>query len=260
MAGCGRPTGDFGRAQPSFLHDSILPVVGRAGVILREDPYSGFPMTDDELLLRDRAWAFVRAPHVRDWWFDTLVEGERIRLLPVLKGEAPKKGGLPIFNAAWDRGRYHGYLLSDGRRSTESLWSRVVADAYGDAELVPPFCDVASRVRKADFERLGALRRQGIVEADLNDGAEARVAENEEIVAWVWHALGYRAASYRYAIDRFQVEAPSDQFFAANRAYMTLVASRCTGAPSLKAAMPNPERHSRLMSAPDPFDEPVPQK
>ena len=28
VAACGRPTGDFGRAEPSFLHDTILPVAG----------------------------------------------------------------------------------------------------------------------------------------------------------------------------------------------------------------------------------------
>ncbi|PKR88935.1 hypothetical protein CXZ10_12525 [Pleomorphomonas diazotrophica] len=271
VAACGRPTGDFGRAEPSFLHDKLLPAAGNlVAEHGRKEPVSRFPLTDDEIELRNRAWAFVRAPHVRDWWLDTLVEGERTRILPILKGgSAPSAEivamfpeiALPLLAPAYDRSRYHRYLLSDGRISTETLWTRVIDDARADTMLIPPFCDVAARVRRADVERLGALRRQRIVEAGLHDGAEARVWENEETIAWVWQALGYRAASYRYAIDHFQVEAPSGQLFAANRAYDTLIASKCIGAPAIRTVMPGgPGRHSRLMEARDPFDEPVLQK
>lgn len=260
LSACGRPTGDFGRAEPSYLHDAILPMAGNLAAVYRKEPYSAFPLTADEIELRDRAWGFVRAPHARDWWLDTLVEGERTRLIPVMKGEAPPPDVFPLFAPNWDRSRYHGYLLTDGRISTETLWSRVINDLGADTALIPPFCAVAARVRRADVERLGALRRQGVVEAGLHEGAEGRVWENEQTISWVWHALGYRAASYRYAIDHFQVEAPSDQFLAANRAYDTLVFSKCTGAPSFRATPPGPGRHSRLMDPPDPFDEPVPQK
>ncbi len=271
VTACGRPTGDFGRAEPSFLHDTLLPVAGSlVASQARKEPVSAFPLTDDEIELRDRAWAFVRAPHVRDWWLDTLVEGERTRILPVLKGRETASSetaamfpqiALPLIAPAYDRSRYHGYLLSDGRISTETLWTRVIDDTEADTALIPPFCDVAARVRRDDVERLGALRRQRLVEASLHEGAEARVWENEETIAWVWQALGYRASSYRYAIDHFQVEAPSDQLFAANRAYDALVSAKCFGAPPIRTAMPSgPQRHSRLMTAPDPFDEPVPQK
>ncbi|MCM5558614.1 hypothetical protein [Pleomorphomonas sp. JP5] len=271
VTACGRPTGDFGRAEPSFLHDTLLPTAGNlVAEHVRKEPVSGFPLTDDEIELRNRVWAFVRAPHVRDWWLDSLVEGERTRILPILKGGASistetasmfPEIALPLIEPAYDRGRYHRYLLSDGRISTETLWTRVINDAGSDSALIQPFCQVAARVRRADIERLGALRRQRLVEARLHEGAEARVWENEEAISWVWQALGYRAASYRYAIDHFQVEAPSDQLFAANRAYDTLVFSKCVGAPPIKTAVPSaPYRHSRLLNAPDPFDEPVPQK
>jgi hypothetical protein len=271
VTACGRPTGDFGRAEPSFLHDTLLPAAGDLMASqARKEPVSAFPLTDDEIELRNRAWAFVRAPHVRDWWLDTLVEGERTRILPVLKGGeamSPETAAmfpqiaLPLIAPAYDRGRYHAYLLSDGRISTETLWARVIDDVGADTALIPPFCAVAARVRREDVERLGALRRQRLVEAGLHEGAEARVWENEETITWVWQALGYRAASYRYAIDHFEVEAPSGQLPAANRVYGILVSAKCFGAPSLRTAMPRgPERHSRLMTAPDPFDEPVPQK
>lgn len=267
VAACGRPTGDFGRAAPSFLHDTLLPVAGDLiASQARKEPVSAFPLTDDEIELRNRAWAFVRAPHARDWWLDTLVEGERTRILPILKGDAETAAmfpqiALPLIAPAYDRSRYHRYLLSDGRRSTETMWTRVTDDARADTALVPPFCAVAARVRRADVERLGALRRQGLVEAGLHQGAEARVWENEETISWVWQALGYRGASYRYAIDHLEVEAPSDQLATAERALAGLLGVRCFGAPAMRTAMPSgPARHSRLMNPPDPFDEPVPQK
>lgn len=267
VAACGRPTGDFGRAAPSYLHDTLLPVAGDfIASQARKEPVSAFPLTDDEIELRNRAWAFVRAPHARDWWLDTLVEGERTRILPILKGDAETAAmfpeiALPLIAPAYDRSRYHRYLLSDGRRSTETLWTRVTDDARADTALVPPFCAVAARVRRADVERLGALRRQGLVEAGLHEGAEARVWENEETISWVWQALGYRGASYRYAIDHLEVEAPSDQLATAERALAGLLGVRCFGAPATRTAMPGgPARHSRLMNPPDPFDEPVPQK
>lgn len=271
VAACGRPTGDFGRAAPSYLHDTLLPAAGDLiASQARKEPVSAFPLTDDEIELRNRAWAFVRAPHARDWWLDTLVEGERTRILPILKGDgamSPETAAmfpeiaLPLIAPAYDRSRYHRYLLSDGRRSTETLWTRVTDDARADTALVPPFCAVAARVRRADVERLGALRRQGLVEASLHEGAEARVWENEETISWVWQALGYRGASYRYAIDHLEVEAPSGQLVTAERALAELLGVRCFGAPAMRTAMPSvPARHSRLMNPPDPFDEPVPQK
>ena len=99
VTACGRPTGDFGRAEPSFLHDTLLPAAGKlTAEYVRKEPVSGFPLTDDEIELRNRAWAFVRAPHVRDWWLDSLVEGERTRILPILKGgDAPSPEIVAMF-------------------------------------------------------------------------------------------------------------------------------------------------------------------
>ncbi|HUG62203.1 MAG TPA: hypothetical protein VMP03_10170, partial [Methylomirabilota bacterium] len=85
LASCGRPTGDFDRARPSALHDDVLPAIGRfSAETKRNEPVSRFNLTDDERELRDRAFAFTRAPHLGDWWLDTLVEGQRTRVLPIL--------------------------------------------------------------------------------------------------------------------------------------------------------------------------------
>jgi hypothetical protein len=271
LAACGRPTGDFGRAKPSVVHDLVLPQAG--GLVAkygRHEPVSDFNYTDDERELRDRAWAFVRAPHVRDWWLDTLVEGERTRILPALEGEgAPTpeiagmfgEYGLPLLDPAYDPSRYYAYLRSDRYRSSEARWTKVGEDILGDALLVPPYCAVAARVRRADVERLAALNRQPGIDLNTVDQAYARVSENEATNAWVWRALRYRLTSYRTAIDALEIETPSEKLWETNRTFGLLAGTRCEGAPAIRLVDERRvPRRSRYAHAPDPFDEPVLQK
>ncbi|WP_181708756.1 hypothetical protein [Chthonobacter rhizosphaerae] len=248
LSSCGRPTGDFGRARPSVLHDEVLPAVARTSAEYIEGrTIAGFDLTEDEKALRDRAWAFVRPPHVGDWWLDTLVEGQRVGLLPVL-------------DPGFDPGRYHAFLRTDPYRSTDARWNKVISDIQGDALLVPPFCAVAARVRRADAERLGALGRLQVPDDRLAEEAYQRVDENSAQMAWVWRALGYRLSAYRNAIDRFEIEAPSPVVWEANRAFALLAATRCEDAPALTRLDIDAGRRSRLLDGPDPFDRPVLQK
>lgn len=270
VAAC-RPTGDFGRARPSVVHDDLLPAAGRwIASRERQEPVSGFLLTDTELELRDRAFAFVRAPHVRDWWFDALVEGERTRILPLLDMPPPvDTPSATAFEALWrtmtapafDTTRYYAFLRTDPDRSTENRWVRVGEAMTGDAALVPPFCAVAAKVRQIDVERLAALGRIAGLEDAYVDNAYARVEENNRVIAWVWRALAYRVVSYRYAIDRLTVETPSERQWDVNRTYDALAAVRCDAATSwAKAAAAGVPRASRLAKGPDPFDQPVLQK
>ena len=245
LAAC-RPTGDFGRARPSTINDDILPLAGKLAATLREEPVSWFRMTDDEEILRDRAWAFVRPPHVGDWWLGTLVEGQRTRILPEL-------------DPRFDRTRYYAYLRSDPYRSSEGRWNRVISDMQGDAMLVPPFCAVAARVRRTDVERLVTLERQAPDPAFERD-AYARVAENNAVMSWVWRALGFRVDSYRFALDRLAVETPSGLRPEAERVFAALAATRCGDAPPVRRVAIDPGRRSRIAGGPDPFDAPVLQK
>lgn len=270
LAACTRPTGDFGRAEPSLLHDTVMPAIGATTARwVRGEPVSPFPLTDEELELRDRAWSFVRAPHVADWWFDTLAEGERTRILPLIAGPGgvrPDLGSgippiaLPVFSAAWDPSRYHRFLMSGDFASTQSRWNRVIDDMEGDRELIAPFCAVAARVRGADIDRLRALERNAEGATKLRGDTEARIVENGQVMSWVWNAVGYRTASYRFAIDRLELEAPSARLLDANRRYRALMVEKCQGAPPLRSAPMPAERRSRLMAPHDPFYDPVPQK
>lgn len=270
LAGC-RPTGDFGRAKPSVIHDTVLPKIGNLAATLREEPTSGFNYTDDEGELRDRAWGFIRAPHVRDWWVDLLTEGQRTRVLPMLddgfQGDAawaidnPWFTIMPALAAPSDHTRYYAFLRTDRFASSEPRWSRVMADIQADTALVPPFCAVATRVRRIDDERLAVLNRQRDQDPVLIADARIRVDENDAVVGWVWKALDYRLNSYRFAIDRLEVETPSSKLWAANRALAALAAQRCDGAPGRAPGEASAVRRpSRLMTPRAPEEGPVLQK
>jgi hypothetical protein len=47
--------------------------------------------------------------------------------------------------------------------------------------------------------------------------AQARVAENGVILAWVQKCLGERAAAYRYVLERLVIASPSDKALEAER-------------------------------------------
>ncbi|MHC5654296.1 hypothetical protein [Stappia sp. ICDLI1TA098] len=209
--GCQRPTGDFDRAAPSVVHDLLMPEAGAQLAANRGEPVSRFNLTDDERELRERGWTLIRPPSTQDW-----IEGSRTELM--------RTRILPETGTA-DPGLYYKYLRSDRYRSSEARYDKVAADARGDADLVPPFCEVATRVMAADQERLRALGRRDITSQEELVGAQARVWENRRYIDWAGQALRYRLVSYRNAIDSLEVETPShDKVWDANSAWKKLAA------------------------------------
>ncbi len=210
LAGCGRPTGDFGRAEPSVLHDRVMPAAGELVAEWdRREVVSDFNRTDREGTLRDRAWALVRPPHVRDWFGATAVELERTRILPEI-------------DYAFDPQGYYNYLRRDPFISSETRWNRAIADMRGDTGLIGPFWSEARRVRDDDALRLRALdERRGGAPEELRN-AYARIDENARVVDWVWRSMRLRVAAYRDAIDRMMVETPSQRRLEAEAAWIEL--------------------------------------
>lgn len=207
---CSRPTGDFDRARPSVVHDALMPEAGNMAARLREEPVSEFLLTDDEKLLRNLGWGLIRPPATQDWIGGTKVELARTRLLP------EREGLVPVTN-------YTVFLGSERFRSSEVRFDRISADARGDAVLVPPFCEVATRVAKADLDRLRALSSRDLVTVDTYAGANARVWENRAYTGWVAQALRFRIQAYQTAVDHFEIETPSgSRVWEANRAIKEL--------------------------------------
>lgn len=211
-AGCSRPTGDFGRAAPSVIHDKVMPAAGEQSARLRGDPVSKFNLTNDEKLMRDRGWGLIRPPWTKDWIGGTIVELSRTRVLPEVEGRVPVD-------------LYYLFLRSDKFRSSDARYDRVASDADGDAKLVRPFCEVALRVQTADRERLRVLANKPLTTEEMYAGAKARVWENRVMITWVGQALRYRIRAYQKALDGLEIETPSaDRLWKANNAIRTLEA------------------------------------
>ena len=207
LAGCARPTGDFGRAKPSVVHDTLMPTVGAGAAAVRGAPVSLFNLTDDEKLLRDLSWSIVRPPHALDWYGQVLAELQRTRIVGRVDdlAVAPKN--------------YYRILRLERYRSTEARYARVANDALADAEAVKPFYATACRVFAADEERLKAAERMDDLTRFDHANIRNRVEENRNVVAWGWRSLNYRLAAYRYAIERLQIETPSmERVFTVNQA------------------------------------------
>ncbi|PLX39048.1 MAG: hypothetical protein C0606_00435 [Hyphomicrobiales bacterium] len=245
LAGCGRPEGDFGRAKPSVVHDNVMPAIGTRMTNVRRAargngvyaPVSKFNLTDGEKELRNRAYAIVRPPHTADWIAASLVEGQRTGILE------------PI-DTKLDPTKYYELLRKDAFRSSESRYDRLMSDMNADAELVGPFYELARQVTAVDEERL----RVAQVSPDLTDAqrqdAKTRVAENVAVIHWVWRALRFRLAAYRHAIDRLEVETPSQRLYEANVAWRRLAAAIAeaeAGQLDSERLEAGPVRPSRLM-------------
>jgi len=208
LSGCVRPTGDFERAKPSVVHDALMPAAGEQSARYRGDPVSKFNYTNDEKLLRDRGWTLIRPPWAQDWIGGTVVELSRTRILPEVEGRVPID-------------LYYIYLSSDKFRSSDARYDRITSDANGDAELVLPFCEVATRVRAADDERLRVLETKQLTTEEVYEGAKARVWENRVMIKWVSQALRYRVKAYQSALDKLEIETPTQ-----NRVWQTTTAIR----------------------------------
>ncbi|MBL8575535.1 MAG: hypothetical protein JNM13_17795 [Hyphomicrobiaceae bacterium] len=247
LGGCGRPTGDFGRAEPSVIHDRVMPAAG--GAIAkwgRDELVSGFNHTDDEGVLYDRAWGFVRPPHHADWLNASLIEGQRTRILPELDSK--------LSVAA-----YYENLRLDPYRSSEARYTRMIRDMQADTALVGPFWRQAAAVRDADDERLRAWERRSEQRPKEMQNAIARVEENARVVDWVWRSLRFRLRAYKHAIERIQVETPSTRLYDLNLAYNDLVAAIAEAELGTKRTSPGPwaqTKPGRYIKS----EEKVPQK
>ena len=250
LAGCGRPTGDFGRAEPSVLHDRLMPAAGELIAEWdRRETVSQFNRTDREVALRDRAWSLVRAPHARDWFGETLIELERTRIIPEI-------------DYAFDPRGYYNFLRRDSFVSSETRWSRAIADMRADTGLIGPFWGEARRVRDDDALRLRALdQRRGGAAVELAN-AYARIDENARVVDWVWRAMRLRVAAYRDAIDRMMVETPSSRRPEAEQAWIDLrdaIGRAEAGMPPLPRRGSAEALRSRYTKS-ETIEEKVPQK
>lgn len=198
LAGCARPTGDFGRAERNVIHDEIMPAIGnaRAGG-------STFNLTDQEVEMRDRIWRYLVAPHAYDWFGDVAVEYQRTRIVEMSSKPRPTN-------------KYYGWLHSTRFASSRIRFTRVEEDIIADLGTLPATFASICAVIEIDRQRSVASGAIEGLEADTEINVAKRRAENRAAIGWFTGSLRHRYESYSYALDHLLVETPHEGAISAN--------------------------------------------
>jgi hypothetical protein len=201
-AGCmARPVGDFGRAAPSWTHDTAMPYAGKMIADGRGEPVSNFNQTDQEDEMHNRVWRFLVAAHAKDWFYDTAVEWQRTRIIPARDTQFSVE-------------RYYRWLKSTSYQSSRTRYATVGRHIAADLDTVPTTFISICEVIEVDRQRAIALQGlSGLGPAEAANVA-ARKSENDMHIAWFVRALTYRYQSYSYALDHLLVETPHEQSLA----------------------------------------------
>lgn len=207
LAACvARPVGDFGRAAPSWTHDTAMPAVGDFIAANRNEPVSTFNKTDQENQMQDRVWRFLVAAHAKDWEFDGSAELQRTRIT------FPRDENFTIE-------RYYNWLKTTNYQSSRTRYSTVGSHITADLDTLPTTFASICAVIEID-------RQRKVAYANLQNGLAPRIAEevaarkyeNDAFIAWFVRALAYRYNSYDYALDNLLVETPHEQSLAVDDA------------------------------------------
>ena len=198
MGACARPTGDFGRAAPSVLHDEIMPAIGAARARADGEPVSAFNLTDQEREMHDRVWRFIIAPHARDWFYDSAVEMQRTRLASNL-------------DTQFFADRYYDSLRSTQFQSSRVRYRKVAHDIEIDIATLPETFAAICRVIAVDRQRAIAVDHVALGAPDGAAQVAARRWENDQKIDWFVRALVYRYQSYSLALDRLLGETPHEE-------------------------------------------------
>ena len=250
VAACARPTGDFGRAAPSFTHDVAMPAVGTWRAANAGEPVSGFNQTDQERLMHDRVWRYLVAPHARDWAFDTSVELQRTRIYPAR-------------DARFTVDRYYNTMRTDAYQSSRVRYRRLDNDINNDIALMPATFKAICDVIEVDRQRSEAQRSLALGSIEAAQVA-ARQAENGQYISWFTRAVRYRYDSYSYALDHLLVETPHEEAQTADASLQRLAvyvkaaerADFCQGAQAFNGGQSNRALPSRVYMNPQDYEGP----
>ena len=196
---CSRPTGDFGRAAPSVVHDSLAPKLGSKFALRRKEKVSKFSRTDEELKLANLAWTIVRPVHTKDWISGTLIEGRRTRIFPDI-------------NDKLDHRAYLFWLKLEKFRSSETRWNRIISDIRADQGAIAPFYEQARLVYVIDQQRIAYLEENKDFGDKFSSNTRARILENERLIDTALDSLQFRHAAYDHAIKHLVLESPSPRY------------------------------------------------
>jgi hypothetical protein len=185
--------GDFGRLQPGFVNDELVPLVDRNRRGMNGRPLDGFNLTDEEVEMRDRVWRFLVAPHAKDWAWPY---GAEIR--------QAKAGSLTEQQV----GMYYRWLTSQRYASSRVRYNTITDHVAADIGTLPPTFRSICAVLELDRQRAVAVAETGYVGPEMVARQQQRDRENGAFIERFVLALGFRYDSYQYALDHFLVETP----------------------------------------------------
>jgi hypothetical protein len=194
LAGC-TSIGDLGRVDPEFVTDGIHDWVGRAAAKHAGWPASKDRLTEDERELRDLAFPLIEPPYLRQRWDAVIYEYGINRLM---------RRDVWVY----DRTAYYRHLLAKWDRSPSARYNQLSDDIRNDTVRIDPFFVVARRVADIDRRRLASMQAVADLSPAERANAEARIAENGLVIAWVQHSLNERCASYRFALEHLAIAEP----------------------------------------------------
>jgi hypothetical protein len=192
LSGCGI-NGDFGRVRTSLVNDDAHAWMG--SVTVREQGAITWRhgLTDEERKLRDLAYPLIDPPYDRNQWYSAL-------------------GELGLGSRVWpypDRNEYASRLFTTAYRSQTARYNRLIDDIRNDVIRLDPFFAAARYVTDMDAKRQKGLAYVSRINAEERANTEFRMAENRNIILWVRGSLDERVASYKIALERMVIAAPS---------------------------------------------------
>jgi hypothetical protein len=212
LAACGTNS-DFGRVRATLVNDDTHAWMGPAAA---PGPATNLAwrhqLTDEERVLRDLAYPLIEPPYDRNKWYSVVGE----------VGAGSRPWPYP------DRSAYASRLFTTAYRSQTARYNRLIEDIRNDVMRVDPFFGSVSYVTAMDRKREKALAYVTNMTAEERDNTLQRIAENRNIVRWVQESLQERAESYRVALERMVIAAPSPVAVEAERA-LTMLQQRING-------------------------------
>jgi hypothetical protein len=192
LSGCGVNT-DFGRVRPTLYNDDVHAWMGPVTTREQGDPVWRHGLTDEERRLRDLAYPLIDPPYDRNKWYSFL-------------------GELGLGSRTWpypDRNEYASRLFTTAYRSQTARYNRLIEDIRADVIRLDPFFQTAHYVEDMDGKREKALAYVSNLTREELNNTKFRMAENRNVILWVRGSLEERVASYKVALERMVIAAPS---------------------------------------------------
>ena len=210
LTGCGTNAGglngDFGRVRQSLQRDDMHAWLGPAAARPVSNPPWQHQLTDDERRLRDFAYPLIEQPYNRNQWYSVVSE----------YGLSSRPWPYP------DRAAYATRLFQTPYRSQTARYGRLIEDVRNDVSRLDPFFATARIVADMDKKRDRSLGYVSGLTQEEHANTINRMRENEGIVLWVRESVRERVESYRIALERLVIAAPSPMAIEAERALMLL--------------------------------------